>query len=209
MRRLIEKYLLVLTLTFAAQALPAQEAAPDALLQSTTLEVVAAMQRVRDMQGGQTEEIARLVETKIAPIFDFARMTRIAVARNWRLATPGQQAALTAAFKTLLVRTYSTALLSYRDQVIEFRTLHSAPGATEVTVKSMVRKSGSAPVAMNYDMEKTAAGWKVFDITVEGISLVTNYRDSFAQIVRDSGMVGLIETLEKKNGPGGSGAPKA
>ncbi|MBE0627148.1 MAG: ABC transporter substrate-binding protein [Burkholderiales bacterium] len=209
MQSLIGKFMLVLALTHAAQALPAQELAPDVLLQSTTLEVVATMQRVRDMQGGQMEEIARLVETKIAPLFDFAHMTRIAVARNWRLATPDQQVALTAAFKTLLVRTYSTALLTYRDQVIEFRTMHSAPGATEVTVKSMVRKPGTAPVAMNYDMEKTPAGWKVFDITVEGISLVTNYRDSFAQIVRDRGMDGLIKTLEKKNVPGASGAPSA
>jgi phospholipid transport system substrate-binding protein len=206
MRRTKLRSVLLLTLALAAPALQAQEVAPNVLLQSTTQEVVTAMQRVRDIQGGQMEEIASLVETKVLPLFDFARMTQIAVARNWRLATPDQQAALTAAFKTLLVRTYSTALLTYRDQVIEFRSIRMAPGATEVTVKSVVRKSGTSPVAMNYDMEKTPAGWKVFDITVEGISLVTNYRDSFAQIVRERGVDGLIKSLEEKQRPGGSRA---
>src|SRR3990170_2023452 len=113
---------LLLALALAAPALPAQEAAPNVLLQATTLEVIAAMKRERDMHGGKLTQIASLVETKVLPLFDFPRMTRIAVARNWRLATPEQQAALTAEFKTLLVRTYSAALLSYRDQVIEFRS---------------------------------------------------------------------------------------
>jgi len=195
---------LLLALALAAPALPAQEAAPNVLLQATTLEVIAAMKRERDMHGGKLTQIASLVETKVLPLFDFPRMTRIAVARNWRLATPEQQAALTAEFKTLLVRTYSAALLSYRDQVIEFRSMHSAPADTEVTVKSVVKQSGTAPVAMNYDMEKTPAGWKVFDIKVEGISLVSTYRDSFAALVRDGGVEGLIKALEDKNRQVGS-----
>ena len=195
---------LLLALALAAPALPAQEAAPNVLLQATTLEVIAAMKRERDMHGGKLTQIASLVETKVLPLFDFPRMTRIAVARNWRLATPEQQAALTAEFKTLLVRTYSAALLSYRDQVIEFRSMHSAPADTEVTVKSVVKQSGTAPVAMNYDMEKTPAGWKVFDIKVEGISLVSTYRDSFAALVRDGGVEGLIKALEDKNRQGDS-----
>ena len=195
---------LLLALALAAPALPAQEAAPNVLLQATTLEVIAAMKRERDMHGGKLTQIASLVETKVLPLFDFPRMTQIAVARNWRVATPAQQVALTAEFKTLLVRTYSAALLSYRDQVIEFRSMHSAPADTEVTVKSVVKQSGTAPVAMNYDMEKTPAGWKVFDIKVEGISLVSTYRDSFAALVRDGGVEGLIKALEDKNRQVGS-----
>jgi phospholipid transport system substrate-binding protein len=137
-------------------------------------------------------------------------MTQLAVARNWRTATPGQQVALTAAFKSLLVRTYSAALSGYRDQVIEFRSMHAAPADTEVTVKSVVKQSGTAPIAMDYDMEKTPAGWKVFDIKVAGISLVTNYRDSFSEIIRDGGVDGLIKALEDKNrqGESRSGTPK-
>jgi phospholipid transport system substrate-binding protein len=126
-------------------------------------------------------------------------MTQIAVARNWRLATPQQQAALTSEFKALLVRTYSMALSNYRDQVIEFRSMHTAPAATEVTVKSVVKQSGTEQIAMDYDMEKTPAGWKIYDIRVAGISLVTTYRDSFSEKIRGDGVDGLIKALEDKN----------
>jgi phospholipid transport system substrate-binding protein len=193
------KLVLSLALGLAAPLLPALEVEPNALLQATTLEVIAAMKQERDQHGGQQKRIASLIETKVVPLFDFSRMTQLAVARSWRTATPGQQAALTAAFKALLVRTYSSALSSYRDQVIEFRSLRSAPAATEVTVKSVVKQSGTAPIAMDYDMEKTPAGWKVYDITVAGISLVTSYRDSFSEMVRDGGVDGLIKALEEKN----------
>jgi phospholipid transport system substrate-binding protein len=193
---------MLLALALVAPAVPAQEVAPNVLLQSTTLEVITAIKRERDLHGGQLTQVASLVETKVLPLFDFSRMTRSAVARNWRLASPEQQAALTAAFRTLLVRTYSTALSSYRDQVIEFRSMRSAPADTEVTVKSLVKQSGTAPIAMDYDMEKTPAGWKVFDIKVAGISLVTTYRDSFSAKIRDDGVDGLIKALEEKNRQG-------
>jgi phospholipid transport system substrate-binding protein len=201
---------LSLALALAAPVVSAQVIEPNVLLQATTLEVIAAMKQGRDAQGGQQKQIASVVETRVVPLFDFSRMTQLAVARNWRAATPTQQAALTAAFKSLLVRTYSAALASYRDQVIEFRSLRSAPADTEVTVKSVVKQSGIAPIAMDYDMEKTPAGWKVFDIKVAGISLVTNYRDSFSEIIRDDGVDGLIKALEDKNrqGESRSGTPK-
>lgn len=202
-------FVLLLALALVAPAVPAQEVAPNVLLQSATLEVITAIKRERDLHGGQLTQVASLVETKVLPLFDFSRMTRIAVARNWRLATPEQQAALTAAFRTLLVRTYSTALSSYRDQVIEFRSMRSAPADIEVTVKSLVKQSGTAPIAMDYDMEKTPAGWKVFDIKVAGISLVTTYRDSFSAKIRDDGVDGLIKALEEKNRQGDSRAKAA
>jgi phospholipid transport system substrate-binding protein len=190
---------LLLALTLAAPVLSAQEAEPSVVLQTATAEVIAAMKQERDLHGGQLKQVASLVETKVLPLFDFSRMTQIAVARNWRLATPEQQATLTTEFKTLLVRTYSSALSSYRDQVIEFRSMHLAPADTEVTVKSVVKQSGTAPIAMDYNMEKTPAGWKVFDIKVAGVSLVTTYRDSFAEIIRDDGVDGLIKALGNKN----------
>jgi phospholipid transport system substrate-binding protein len=200
----------LLALALAAPVLPAQEVEPNILLQSATAEVIAAMKQERDLQGGHLKQVASLVETKILPLFDFSRMTQIAVARNWRLATPEQQAALTTEFKTLLVRTYSTALSSYREQVIEFRSMHSAPADIEVTVKSVVKQSGTEPIAMDYNMEKTPAGWKVYDIKVAGVSLVTTYRDSFSEKIRDDGVDGLIKALEDKNrqSDSGSKAPK-
>jgi phospholipid transport system substrate-binding protein len=196
--------LLLLALALAAPLLPAQEVEPSALLQSATVEVIAAMKQDRDLHGGQPKQVAGLIQTRVLPLFDFSRMTQIAVARNWRLATPEQQAALTSEFKTLLVRTYSTALSSYRDQVIEFRSMHTAPADSEVTVKSVVKQSGTAPIAMDYDMEKTPAGWKVYDIKVAGVSLVTTYRDSFSDKIRDGGVDGLIKALEDKNRQGNS-----
>ena len=195
---------LLLALALAAPVLPAQEAAPNVMLQSVTLEVIAALKQERDLHGGNPKQVASLLETKVLPLFDFPRMTQIAVARNWRLATPQQQAALTTEFRTLLVRTYSTVLSSYRDQVIEFRSMRSAPADTDVTVKSVVKQSGTAPVPMDYDMEKTPAGWKVYDIKVAGVSLVTTYRDSFSERIRDDGVDGLIKALEDKNRQGDS-----
>ncbi len=197
---------LLLALALAAPGLRAQESDPNKLLQSITLEVIAAMKQERDLHGANSKQSARLVETKVLPLFDFSRMTRAAVARNWRLATPEQQAALTAEFRTLLVRTYSSALSSYRDQVIEFRSVPPAPADTEVTVKSVVKQSGTAPMAMDYDMEKTPAGWKIYDIKVAGVSLVTAYRDSFSERIRDAGVDGLIKALEEKNQQGYSAA---
>lgn len=196
------KAVLLLALALSAPALPAQELEPNALLQSVTLEVIAALKQERDLHGGNLKQNASLVETKVLPLFDFSHMTRIAVARNWRLATPEQQTALTAEFRTLLVRTYSTVLSSYRDQVIEFRGAHAAPADTEVTVKSVVKQSGTAPIAMDYDMEKTPAGWKIYDIKVAGVSLVTTYRDSFAESIRERGVDGLIKALKDKNRQG-------
>ena len=196
------KSVLLLALALAAPIAPAQEVEPNVLLQSVTLEVIAAMKYERDHHGGNANQIAALVETKIMPLVDFSRMTQIAVARNWRVATPEQQTALTAAFKTLLVRTYSKVLSSYRDQVIEFRGVRRAPGDTEVTVKSVVKQSGTEPIPMDYDMEKTPAGWKIYDIKVAGVSLVTTYRDSFSQRIRDDGVDGLIHALEEKNRQG-------
>jgi len=195
---------LLLILALMAPALQAQETEPNAMLQAVTLEVIAAMKQDRSQNGGSSKQVASLVETKILPLFDFPRMTQIAVARNWRLATPEQQVALTAEFKALLVHTYSAALSTYRDQVIEFRSMRSAPADTEVTVKSVVKQAGTAPVAMDYDMEKTPAGWKVYDIKVAGVSLVTTYRDSFSERIRDDGVDGLIKALEEKNRQGDS-----
>jgi phospholipid transport system substrate-binding protein len=196
------KSAVMLALALAAPLLSAQEVAPNALLQSVTTEVIAAMKQ----DAGNAAKIANLVETKVLPLFDFPRMTQIAVARNWRLVTPEQQTTLIAEFKTLLVRTYSSALSSYRDQVIEFRPLRSTPADTDVTVKSLVKQSGTAPVAMDYDMEKTPAGWKVYDIKVAGVSLVTTYRDTFSEKIRDDGVAGLIKSLEDKNRQGESKA---
>jgi phospholipid transport system substrate-binding protein len=193
------RYVPILVLALAASLSFAQEVAPDALVKSVTFEVLAIIRQDKDIQAGNPAKIANLVETRILPLFDFDRMTQIAMARNWRLATPGQQKTLTAEFRILLVRTYSIALSSYRNQVIEFRPSRLAPGDTEVTVKSVIKQPGTAPLSMDYDLEKTGAAWKVFDVKIEGMSLITTYRETFANKVRESGVDGLIKLLSDKN----------
>ena len=178
----------------------AQEPAPDALVKSISQEVIAVLKQDKDIQAGNPKKIEELIEAKVLPRFNFTRMTRIAMARNWRLATPEQQKELTAEFKTLLVRTYSTALSNYRDQLIDYKPLRAKPEDVEVTVRSEVKQSGSSqPVAIDYEMEKTPNGWKVYDVKVGGVSLVTTYRDTFTSEVKERGVDGLIKSLAAKN----------
>jgi phospholipid transport system substrate-binding protein len=173
--------------------------APDALLSAATLVVTGKLRRDNELGTGSAAKIAELVDSTLLPLFDFRHMTRLAVARNWPLASPGQQHSLVAEFRTLLVRTYSTALARYRDQSIEYKPLRMASGATDVTVKSTVSQPGRTRITIDYDMEMTTAGWMVYDIKIGGISLITTYRSSFAQTVRDVGLDGLIKTLAAKN----------
>ena len=203
MQKIVFKCALVLISALAAPFSLAQDVAPDVLLEAVTLEVLAIIRQDKDIQAGNPAKVADLVETKILPHFEFTRMTQIAAGRNWNLATPEQQQALTTEFKTLLVRTYSTALSSYRDQVIEYKPLRAAPDATEVTVKSEMKQPGRERMTIDYKMEKTPAGWKVYDIQIAGISMVTTYRETFASRVRDGGIEGLIKSLSDKNRQGG------
>ncbi len=178
----------------------AQELAPDVLVKSITQEVIAVLKQDKDIQAGNPKKIEELIDAKVLPHFNFTRMTQIAMARNWRLATPEQRKDLTGEFRTLLVRTYSTALSNYRDQAIDYKPLRAKPEDVEVTVRSEVKQSGSSQtVAIDYEMEKTPDGWKVYDVKVGGVSLVTTYRDTFTSEVKERGVDGLIKSLAAKN----------
>ena len=178
----------------------AQTTAPDVLVKTITDEVTAMIKKDKDIQGGDTKKAAELIESKIVPHFNFTRMARLAMGRNWRSATPEQQKELASEFKTLLVRTYSTALTNYREQRIDYKPLRAKADDNEVTVKSDVKQSGSSqPVTIDYEMEKTDNGWKIYDVKVGGVSLVTTYRDTFASEVREHGVDGLIKSLAAKN----------
>lgn len=195
----IVRYWLLVSLAVHVPLSAAQDVAPDALLKALTADVITVIKQGNDQPRSTPMKIADLVETKILPHFDFNRMTRIAVGRNWGAATPEQQKALTAEFQTLLVRTYSAALTSYRGQAIEFRPLRTAPGDSDVTVKSVLKQAGAAPLTMDYDMAKTLTGWKVYEIKVDGINLIANYRETFAAKVHAGGVAGLIKALADKN----------
>ena len=187
-------------LALVASVAQAQTLAPDALVKNITDEVATAIAKDKDIQAGDTAKATDLIETKIVPHFNFTRMARIAMARNWRTATPEQQKEIAAEFKTLLVRTYSTALVNYKGQKIDYKPLRAKPEDDEVTVKSEVKPSGSTqPVEIDHEMEKTPNGWKVYDVKVGGVSLVTTYRDTFASEIRERGIDGLIKSLAAKN----------
>jgi phospholipid transport system substrate-binding protein len=188
-----------LLFTFAAPSALAQEEAPDALMKRISDEVIAEIRKDKDLRADDGAKIAALVDARIVPHFDFRRITQIAMGANWRRASPEQQERLTREFQTLLVRTYSGALAGYRDQAIEFRPLRAAAGDTEVTVKSQVRQPGAEPIAIEYDLAKSGRGWKVFDVRIAGLSLVANYRSTFAEEVRNNGVEGLILSLSRKN----------
>lgn len=201
MKSLLEtasKVVALSALAFAVSAL-ADEPAPDALVTAISDEVIAAIKNDKDLRSGNPAKIAALVEAKILPHFDFAHTTRIAMGPNWRRATPEQQDRLTREFRALLVRTYSTALTTYRDQRVDVKPLRARPGDMQVTVRTEIRQSGAQPVSFDYEMEKTPEGWKVFDIRIAGASLAATYRDTFAETVRNSGVDGLIELLSGKN----------
>jgi len=188
-----------LLISLAAPLALAAELAPDAQMKALSEEVIAAVKKDKDLHAGNPRKISELVEIKVVPYFDFERMTQIAMGANWRRATPQQRAQLAAEFKTLLVRTYSGAVTGYRDQTIEFKPAHLRPGDTDVTVRSEFKQAGAQALAIDYQMAKADTGWKVYDVRVGGVSLVTTYRDSFADIVRSRGVDGLIDMLASKN----------
>lgn len=204
MQELLAPCLLMLALTLAAPASRAQDVAPDALLRAVAVKVIDRIKLEPESTRDDPVKLARLVETDIAPLFDFVHMTRLAMAHNWQLATPEQQRELTLEFKSLLVRTYSVALSKYRDEVVFFKPLRAGKPTTEVTVKSEVREHGKQRMTLDYDMNQTPAGWMIYDVTVAGVRLVTTFREVFAERVRDGGVDGLIRYLANGNRDGGS-----
>jgi phospholipid transport system substrate-binding protein len=151
------------------------------------------------VQQGDRARIKEVIDTKLAPHFDFERMTALAVGRSWRTATPEQQQQLIEQFKTLLSRTYSNAFVQYRDQQITYRPLRLDAAATEATVRTEIARPGGNPVQIDYSMAKKGNDWKAYDVIVGGVSLVTNYRDEFNQQVQAGGVDGLIKSLVAKN----------
>ncbi|HYT97710.1 MAG TPA: ABC transporter substrate-binding protein [Casimicrobiaceae bacterium] len=200
MRLAIRIGLLLLAAAFGVPAY-AQEA-PDAMVKRVSQDVLQTIKSDPKIQSGDQARIREVMESKLAPNFDFERMTALAMGRHWREATPEQQKRLTVEFKTLLVRTYSGALTQYRDQTIDYKPLRADPNAADVLVRTEVIRQGQPPVQIDYGMEKKDNAWKAYDVVVGGVSLVTNYRDEFSEQVRAGGIDGLIKTLATKNGGG-------
>ncbi|HEX8962096.1 MAG TPA: ABC transporter substrate-binding protein [Rhodocyclaceae bacterium] len=191
-----------------AASVHAEETAPDALVKSVTEEVLTIVRKDKDIQNGNTKKAVELVETKVLPYFNFAHMTQLAVARDWRQATPAQQKTLTDEFRLLLVRTYSKALTEYKNQTIDYKPFKMQPSDTDVKVRTEIKQPGGKPIQLDYYLEKQDKGWKVYDIEVAGVSLIINYRESFATEVRQGGIDGLIKSLQTKNKSGEAATAK-
>ena len=187
----------------------AQDVAPDALVKTVTLEVVELIAKDKEIRAGGRSKLVDVIEAKVLPHFNFAAMTALAMGQSWGKASPEQRKRLVEEFKTLLVRTYASALAAYSEQRFDFRPLRARPTDTDVTVNVRVIQSGAQPVPIDYSMEKTAAGWKVYDVMVAGVSLVANYRTEFNNVVRDTGIDGLVKNLNAKNRSLEAAAPPA
>ncbi len=196
----MKKILALLTLVaLAVGSVHAQQITPpDVLVRKTTDEIIAQIRKDKDLVAN-SRKLLELVDAKVLPHFNFTRMTMLAVGRPWRDATPAQREELVKQFRTLLVRTYSTALEQYSNQTIDVKPVNMKPEDNEVTVRTQITQPGGPPIPMDYRMEKTPQGWKVFDVTVEGVSIVTTYRTSFATEVSKGGIDGLIKTITEQN----------
>ncbi len=190
---------LLASVVFLASTAFANDMAPDVLVKNVTSEVLDIVRKDKDIQSGNTKKSLELVDAKVLPHFNFKRMTQLALGREARKATPEQMAVLAEEFKTLLVRTYAKALTEFRNQEVIFKPFKMESADTDVKVRTEIRQSGGKPVPMDYYLEKLSGGWKVYDMEVSGVSLVTNYRSSFSQEIQANGIDGLIRSLQTKN----------
>ena len=184
----------------------AQES-PEALVKRVADEVLAVVKADRDVASGNQAKVVALAEQKVLPHFDFERMTRLAVGKNWSQASEAQKQALVKEFRTLLVRTYSSSLSQYRNQQIEVKPGKTGAGDKETVVRTQIVQQGGPPIPIDYSMEKKDSGWMVYDGVIDGASLVTTYRGPSNDQVQRGGIDGLVKTLQDRNAA--PAAPKA
>jgi len=191
---------LIVAAAFFGTTLPAvAQEAPDVIVKRVAQDVLATIKSDPAIQAGNEARIRDVLEVKLLPNFDFARMAALAMGKNWRSATPEQQKRITDEFRALLVRTYSGALNQYRNETIDYKPLRMNAGDTEDTVRTLVQRASGAPIQIDYGMERKADAWKCYDVIVAGVSLVTNYRDEFNEQIKNGGVDGLIKTLADRN----------
>jgi len=183
----------------AAPSVVMAEISAEELVKQTADDVLNTIKNDKDIQAGNQQKIFALAEEKILPNFDFERVCRMVLGKNWKAASPEQQAVFQKEFRSLLLRTYAVALGKYKNQVIEFKPLRAEPDAKNVSVKTQILQPGGQPIAVDYSLVKAEGGWKVYDIVIESVSLVTNYRSQFSNEIRTNGLDSLNKKLAEKN----------
>ena len=212
MRRIFPFFVAASLQFFVAGAALSQELKPDELVKKVTDDVLAAVKSDKQLAAGDKQKALKLAEEKILPHVDFDEATRLAVGRSWRQASPEQKKELVDAFRTMLVRTYSNAITAYQGQTMKVMPLRMKPDDDDVTVHNQYIRPGGKPVQLDYQMHRTQSGWNIYDIVVEGVSLVLTYRSEFDAVVKEQGVDGLIKRLAEKNTPasiGSSSSPSA
>ena len=198
--RVLRKIIFGLSICFATGVAHAEVISPDALIDNTVKDVIAIIKKDKDIQAGDQKKITDLVDAKVLPHFDFIRMTQLAVGKYWRTASPEQKQSLVTEFRNMLVRTYTKVFTVYRDQTVEVKPFKMAADTTdEATVKTVISKPGSQPILVDYEMKKADSGWKAYDISIDGVSMVMSYRGTFTSEIQANGIDGLIKTLSDKN----------
>jgi phospholipid transport system substrate-binding protein len=198
MKRSIGMFMLFLG--FALLAHP-QELGPEDLVRRVTEEVLDAIKGDKQLAAGDRQKMLKLAEDKVLPHVDFEEAARLALGRSWAQATPEQRKRVVAEFRAMLVRTYASAIDAYRGQTLQVLPVRMKPADTDVTVRNRYLRPGATSVTIEYQMRKTAQGWKIYDIVVEGVSLVITYRSEFDAVVKQDGIDGLIKRLAEKNAP--------
>lgn len=189
-----------LTMALGASGTALAQVAPDKLVRSVADEVLVTLRQDQELRAGSQTKFAELLEQKVAPHFDFERMTRLAVGRNWRQATPEQQKMLVEQFRNLLIRSYASAYTAYKDIAIDVKPVRMQPSDSDVQVRTEIKvPNGQQPISVDYSMYKSGSDWRIYDVSVEGVSLVTTYRSTFADEIRQNGIDGLIRSLQQKN----------
>lgn len=184
---------------FAGVGIANAEMSPDVLVKQTADDVLTIIKNDKEIQAGNQQKLHGVIEEKILPNFDFDRVCRMVLGKNWKTATPEQQAIFQKEFRSLLLRTYSSALSKYKDQVIEYKPMRYEADEKNVSVKTLILQPGGQPIAVDYSLVKGSAGWKVYDIVIENVSLVTNYRSQFSNEIRQNGLDSLNKKLTDKN----------
>lgn len=185
---------------FVSPAL-AQEVSPEQLVQKITGDVLAAVKTDKQLAAGDKDKAVKLAEEKVLPYIDFEYATRLAVGRSWRQASPEQRQKLVNEFRNMLVRTYSNSISAYEGQTLKVLPSRGKQSDDDTTVRAQFVRAGGKPVPIDFQMRKVASGWKIYDIAVEGVSLVLTYRSEFDQVVKQSGIDGLLKRLAQKNEP--------
>jgi phospholipid transport system substrate-binding protein len=186
---------------FLALPVHAQDQGPEELVKKITQDVLTAIKSDKQLAAGDRQKMLKLAEDKVLPHIDFGEAARLALGRSWARATPEQRKQVVAEFRAMLVRTYASAIDAYRGQTLHVLPVRMKPADTDVTVRNRYVRPGATSVMIEYQMRKTSQGWKIYDIVVEGVSLVITYRSEFDAVVKQDGIDGLIKRLAEKNAP--------